>query len=152
MIEVRIEGLAAIERKLKLLPDRIGQRAMRRALRKGANVIRDIARANAKSIDDPQTRENIAKNIAVASGGRKREKQVGGPMMRVGVRGGARLTRGDNGNSGGNTTYWRMIEFGTSQAPAQPFMRPAMNAGATKALETAAAAMPGEIDKELRKL
>lgn len=147
-----IEGLDEIVRKLRLLPDRIGRNAGRRALRKGANIIRDAARANAKQIDDPETREQIAKNIAVASGGAKREKRVGGVMLRVGVKGGARLTKGDNGAPGGNTTYWRMIEFGTSQARAQPFMRPAMNSSASAASSAIISALNTEFDKEISKL
>lgn len=152
MITVKVSGLAEIDRKLRLLPQRIGNNAMRRSLRKGANVIRDIAKANAKQIDDPDTSESIAKNIAVASGGKRREREAGGLLMRVGVRGGARPTRGDNGAPGGNTTYWRLVEYGSSQAKAQPFMRPAMASGATKAFSVTAAAMNTEIDKELRKL
>lgn len=153
-ISVNVQGLAEIERKLKLLPERVGNNAMRRALRKGANVIRDAARANAKRIDDPETREMIWKNIAVAGGGRRREKQAGGPMMRVGVRGGARpLKKGtDTGLPGGNTTHWRFVEFGTSQARAQPFMRPAAASSAGAAYQAFAAAAPAELDKELRKL
>ena len=153
-LDVDVQGLAEIERKLKLLPERVGNNAMRRALRRGANVIRDAARANAKRIDDPETREMIWKNIAVAGGGRRREKQAGGPMMRVGVRGGARpLKKGtDTGLPGGNTTHWRFVEFGTSQARAQPFMRPAAASSAGAAYQAFAAAAPAELDKELRKL
>lgn len=153
-ISVNVQGLAEIERKLKLLPERVGNNAMRRALRKGANVIRDAARANAKRIDDPETREMIWKNIAVAGGGRRREKQAGGPMMRVGVRGGARpLKKGtDTGLPGGNTTHWRFVEFGTGQARAQPFIRPAAASSAGAAYQAFAAAAPAELDKELRKL
>lgn len=153
-LDVDVKGLAEIERKLKLLPERVGNNAMRRALRKGANVIRDAARANAKRIDDPETREMIWKNIAVAGGGRRREKQAGGPMMRVGVRGGARpLKKGtDTGLPGGNTTHWRFVEFGTSEARAQPFMRPAAASSAGAAYQAFAAAAPAELDKELRKL
>ena len=153
-ISVDVQGLAEIERKLKLLPERIGNSAMRRALRKGANVIRDAARANAKRIDDPETREAIYKNIAVAGGGRRRERQAGGVMMRVGVRGGARpLKKGtDTGLPGGNTTHWRLVEFGTSKARAQPFMRPAAASSAGAAYQAFAAAAPAEIDKELRKM
>lgn len=153
-ISVNVQGLAEIERKLKLLPERVGNNAMRRALRKGANVIRDAARANAKRIDDPETREMIWKNIAVAGGGRRREKQAGGPMMRVGVRGGARpLKKGtDTGLPGGNTTHWRFVEFGTSESRAQPFMRPAAASSAGAAYQAFAAAAPAELDKELRKL
>lgn len=149
---VKVEGLAEVTRRLELLPDRVGYRALRRALRKGANVIKAAAVTNAKQIDDPETAEKIWKNIAVAGGGRKREKQAGGPMMRVGVRGGAKPTSGDNGTPGGNTTHWRFIEFGTSQARAQPFMRPAMNSAANGAFNAAATAMVTELDKELAKL
>lgn len=153
-IRVNVEGLAEIERKLKLLPERVGRNAMRRALRKGANVIRDAARANAKRIDDPETREMIWKNIAVSGGGRRRERQAGGPMMRVGVRGGARpLKRGtDTGLPGGNTTYWRFVELGTSQARAQPFLTPAGVEKAQAAYDAIAAAAIKQLDKELSKL
>jgi HK97 gp10 family phage protein len=121
-------------------------------LRKGANVIRDAVRANAKRIDDPETREMIWKNVAVAGGGSRREKRVGGPMMRVGIRGGARPTSGDNGAPGGTTTHWRFIEFGTSRARAQPFMRPAMNSEAGRAAQVVIEAMNVEFDKEAAKL
>lgn len=151
-IRVNVEGLAAIERKLKQLPEKIGRNAMRRALRKGANVIRDAARANAKRIDDPETREQIWKNIAVASAGKRREKEAGGVMMRVGVRGGAKPTRGDNGTPGGNTTHWRFVELGTSEARAQPFLTPAGAEKAQAAYDATAADMIKQIDKELSKL
>ena len=153
-IKVNVAGLAEIERKLKLLPERVGRNAMRRALRKGANVIRDAARATAKRIDDPDTREMSWKNIAVAGGGRRREKQAGGPMMRVGVRGGARpLKRGtDTGLPGGNTTYWRFVELGTSQARAQPFLTPAGVEKAQAAYDAIAADAIKQLDKELSKL
>lgn len=151
-IIVRVDGLEEVERKLKQLPDRLGNRAMRRALRRGANVIRDAARNNAKRIDDPESREQIWKNIAVQGGGRRRERAAGGPMMRVGVRGGARPTRGENGTPGGNTTHWRFVEMGTSQARAQPFMRPAMASSAGQVFDTVAQAAATELDKELDKL
>lgn len=153
-ISVNVTGLAEIERKLKLLPERVGKNAMRRALRKGANVIRDAARSNAKRIDDPETREQIWKNIAVAGGGRGREKQAGGVMMRVGVRGGARpLKKGtDTGLPGGNSTHWRFIELGTSEARAQPFLTPAGVEKAQAAYDAIAADAIKQVDKELAKL
>lgn len=160
-IQVNVEGLAEIERKLKQLPEKIGRNAMRRALRKGANVIRDAARSNARRIDDPETREQIWKNLAVASGGRRREKEVGGVMMRVGVLGGAKQRRrgggtyevgGSKENPGGDTFYWRFLELGTSQMPAQPFLTPAGAEKAQAAYDATAADMIKQIDKELSKL
>jgi HK97 gp10 family phage protein len=153
-VTTNVQGLASLQRKLALLPERVGRNAARRALRKGANVIRDAARVNAKEIDDPATREQIWKNIAVASGGSRREKRVGGVMMRVGVRGGARHTKGDNGAPGGNTTHWRWVHFGvpSMEIPARPFLTQAMNSQAGKASQAIIEAMSKEFDKEAAKL
>lgn len=153
-IEFKIEGLDEVLRKLKVLPERFANRGMRRALRKGANVVRDAARANAKAIDDPETRERIWKNIVVQGGGRRREKLAGGPMMRVGVLGGARLKSDADvsGLSGGNTTHWRLVEFGTSKVAARPFMRPALQNNLTRATEAVVSAAVAELDKEVAKL
>ena len=145
-------GVDEFLRKANLIPERLGRNAGRRALRKGANVIRDAAQANARRIDDPNTREQIAKNIAVSGGGKRREQAVGGVMMRVGVRGGAKPTSGDNGTPGGNTTHWRFVELGTSHARAQPFMLPAMTSKAQAAFNAIVADLNPQIDKELAKL
>lgn len=152
-IEVKIEGLEGIEKKLKQLPANYIKRGLRRALRKGANIIRDDARTNAKAIDDPLTREAIYKNIAVAGGGASREKRAGGPIMRVGVRGGARYNKAGDSLPGGNTTgYWRLVEFGTANQKAKPFMRNAIVTAAEKSLNVTAAAAQIELDKEISKL
>lgn len=55
--------------------------------------------------------------------------------MRVGVLGGAKapaIQSGEfkgkgKGNPGGDTYYWRFLEFGTENMPAHPFMRPAQD-------------------------
>jgi len=149
----QIEGLDDIIRKLKLLPERIGRNATRRALRKGANVIRDAARNNAKRIDDPATREQIWKNIAVYGGGRRREKAAGGVIMRVGVRGGARFDPSADGLPGGNTTgHWRFVELGTSEMRAQPFLTPAGAEKAGAAVTAVVTDLNKQIDREIAKL
>lgn len=158
--QVKLTGTDQILKNLGALPERVGRNAMRRALRKGANVIRDAARVNARRVDDTLTRENIAKNIVTQGGGRKFEKREGGPAMRVGVLGGAKSKRGggtyavggSKANPGGDTFYWRFLEFGTSQMAARPFMRPAMNEGASKAFPVITDAMATETAKELAKL
>lgn len=152
MAEWKLNGAESILAKLKKLPVRMGKNAVRRALRKGARPIRDAARNNAKGIDDPETREQIWKNIAIASGGARRERQEGGVVMRVGVMGGAKPISGDNGAPGGNTTHWRFPEFGTSEIAAQPFLRPAGAEKASAAFDVTASAMQQELDKELAKL
>jgi HK97 gp10 family phage protein len=158
-VTTNVQGLASLQRKLALLPERIGRNAGRRALRKGANVIRDAAKANARKFDDATTREMIWKNITVSGGGVKRERRVGGTMMRVGIRGGARnmekygeFRGAGKGNPGGDTWYWRLLEFGTSKMAAKPFMRPAMNESSGRAAQVVIEAMNVEFDKEAAKL
>lgn len=154
MMEFKLEGVEELERKMKALPDRFTKRAMRRALRKGANIIRDAARNNARQIDDPETRERIWKNISVQGGGSRRERRAGGPMMRVGIRGGARHRNDASLDSlpGKNTTHWRWLEFGTSEVAAQPFMRPAAANNITSVANEVIKAASVELDKELAKL
>ncbi len=150
-----IHGADEIMAKLRKLPERIGRNAMRRALRKGANVIRDAARSNAKRLDDADTSNQIWKNIVTQGGGRKMEKQLGGPVMRVGVLGGAKSKKGPiegKANPGGDTWYWRLLEFGTSDTRAQPILRPAASEKAGAALDATLTAMRTEMDKELAKL
>lgn len=179
-VTVKIEGLDDILAKMKGLSERAIDNAARRSLRKGANVIKTAAVNKAKALDDPKTPERIDKNITVQGGGRDRERQEGGPMMRVGVLGGARkqslgksgeksrkrrrrlgiasldelgeIAGAGAGNPGGDTFFWRFLEFGTSKMRAKPFMRPAMTEQSGAAFEAVAADLPGQLDKELAKL
>ena len=157
---VKIEGLEALDRKLRELPEKVGRRAMRRALRKGATIVRREARSGAQKLDDPRTSNSIAKNIAIRNGGTKRERAEGGPVLRVGVLGGARdysahgeIGTGKSGkeNPGGSTFYWRFLEFGTQSIAPRGFMRSAMERSTSKVFDAVATAMSSELDKELRK-
>ena len=161
-IEVNIEGLDEVQEKLKRLGNpRLMKNAARRSMRKAMAIVRDSARANAKALDDPQTAEKIWKNIAIAAGKTRNPSEV---VMRVGVRGGARIpyTNNDaNRRSGrigksyqleGKVFYWRFLEFGTSRQPATPFMRPALQNNIQAVTNSFAENFNKEIDKELAKL
>lgn len=164
MAAYQVEGLASLLGKLRSLPVKLQKKALRAAMRKGANVIKDAAKANAKLIDDPATAEAIHKNIAVQFSSRK-SRQEGGVVMRVGVLGGARKygntkenvrsgragqtykTLGDKTNPGGDTRYWRFIELGTSRQPARPFLRPAMEQSGQGAIDAAALELNKQLDR-----
>ena len=159
-VKFKIEGLDQLQEKLSKLSDEKRIRNLaRRATRRGANVVARAAKRNAQSIDDPKTRESIHKNIAVRGGGSRRERRVGGAMMRVGIRGGARdmskhgeFKGSGKSNPGGDTFYWRFLEFGTSEMPAKPFMRNAMAQSVDQAIATITQAANAELDKEIAKL
>ncbi len=120
------------------------------SLRKAADIVRISAKKNAYKINDWETANTIAENVVLRFSN-KRFKSSGDLMFRVGVLGGARLTseaqrrrkRRKSGagltleelgeisgkgkdNPGGDTFYWRFVEFGTEKTSAHPFMRPAL--------------------------
>lgn len=154
-VEFNIEGLDEVQEKFKRLANpRLMKNAARRSMRKAMAIVRDAARANAKGLDDPETTEKIWKNIAIAAGKTRNPNEV---VMRVGVRGGA----AQNANtdkaalsklSGGITTYWRYLEFGSVHSPPTPFMRPALQNNIQAVTNSFAENFNKEIDKELAKL
>lgn len=167
MSEQYIHGLGDVEAKLELLSNsKAVKRAASRATRKAIAVVRRDAIANAKNVDDPKTAERIWKNIMIKAG------KISGDnvMMRVGIRGGARhyvkskdnirkglagkryKTDGNKMNPGGDTFYWRFLEFGTQHIPARPFMRPALQNNINTVTNDFAGVFSAEIDKELAKL
>ncbi|UUS56263.1 HK97 gp10 family phage protein [Acinetobacter sp. YH16040_T] len=153
-LDVQIHGIDELNRKLtKLANTKIAKRIARKAARQAMNIVRDAARVNAKAIDDPETVEKIWKNIAVSGGKTRSQNEI---VMRVGVRGGA----AQNANtdraalsklSGGITTYWRYLEFGSANMPATPFMRPAMSNNIQKVTDKFSQVFSVELDKELAK-
>ena len=153
-LDVQIHGIDELNRKLKLLTSsKAAKRIARKAARQAMNIVRDAARANAKAIDDPETAEKIWKNIAVSGGKSRNANEI---VMRVGVRGGA----AQNANtdraalsklSGGITTYWRYLEFGSANMPATPFMRPALSTNIQEVTNKFSNVFGAELDKELAK-
>lgn len=151
-VELNIEGLDQLKRKLDQLSNpKKAKQIARKAGRQAMNLVRDAARANAKAIDDPETREKIHKNIVTQGGKSRNSNEV---VIRVGVRGGAAMNQHSNraalsGLSGGNTTYWRMLEYGNSHQPAIPFMRPALSQNLDKVTTKFVQVFDAEITKAL---
>ncbi|EPF6349215.1 HK97-gp10 family putative phage morphogenesis protein [Acinetobacter baumannii] len=135
-MENEIQGLEPVLRKMRVIGnEKIVKRIARKAMRKGMNLVRDAARQKVKRLDDPATPEKIWKEIVVQNG-RSRNKNT--LVMRVGVRGGARIPYTNNAQNrragrvgqtyqaDGRVFYWRFLELGTSKQPATPFLRPAL--------------------------
>ena len=130
-----IKGLEELRERLRLIPEDMGRRGFKSALRKAALVIAEEARARAESINDPQTGRSISANVGVRFGSRY-SKSTGDLMYRVGIQGGARVKDGKDTSAGAPTPHWRLIEFGTYKMAARPFFRPAMSAKAQQAFDT----------------
>ncbi|MEL6024003.1 HK97-gp10 family putative phage morphogenesis protein [Citrobacter freundii] len=167
-VEVNLTGLESLLGKMEAVSEVTRNKAGRSALRKAANIIRDRARSNAARVDDPLTKEAIYKNI-VASFGSKQFRRTGDLAFRVGVMGGASQyantkanvrkgragktfrTLGDKSNPGGDTWYWRFLEFGTEHVAAKPVLRPAMNGVDTAVISVFAEEMEKAIDRAVRR-
>lgn len=127
-VTVRVTGLNQIDAKLRKIPERTRGKIGKRALGKAALAIRRQARANALSVDDPDTGRKIAQNI----GQRVRSKynrQTGNIKISIGVLAESGRIPNSNPDTGprGNTPHWHLVELGTDKMPAQPFLRRALS-------------------------
>ena len=165
-VQFKIEGLEELLGKLASVTDDVKRKGGRSALRKAAQLIANKAKENAKRLDDPESANDISKNIVARWNG-KLNKSTGDLGFRVGVRGGAKLQKnyytrrgrtareyhvgGDDANPGGNTFYWRFLEFGTKHMPAQPFMRSALADNISEATRTFVTAYTKAIERAIKR-
>lgn len=127
-IKFSLIGFEDISLKLKAVSYDAKYKGGRFALRKVATELARIVKANSEKIDDPQTQRSIPANV-ILRWNRRQFDSNGLLGFRVGVMGGAGgnlPTSAFSSNPGGDTRYWRHLEFGTSRTRAQPFMRKAM--------------------------
>jgi HK97 gp10 family phage protein len=130
-IEFNMLGVEALDKKFKAITYDVKRKGGRSSLRKAAKLIATKAKSKAERVDNPQTARSIAKNIAIRWNN-KIFKRTGDLAFKIGVAGGAKFKKGDQGEA---TPHWRFVEFGTSKMAAQPFMRPSLseNIGAATA-------------------
>lgn len=156
---LNIEGMDQFKRKIEQLSNpKKAKQIARKASRQAINIVRDAARNAARNIDDPDTAEKIYKEIVVQGGKSRNSNEV---KFRVGIRGGAKIPytgNDDNRRKGrigksyqmeGKVFYWRFIEFGTSNMPATPFMRPALEKNISAATNKFVEVFNTEITKAL---
>lgn len=141
-ISVTFPDLDALIGRMSALDASVQRSIARRSTAKGIRLIRDRVRANAAKIDDPKTKNNISKNVHVQWAPRLAKAEQGA-AFRVGIRGGGLGRLENEQNPGGDTYYWRFLEFGTTKLPAKPFFRPAIEGTKETAMQTA-------IDEALR--
>lgn len=158
-VSFKITGLDTFLGKLESLKYETKKKGGRSALRKAAQLVRDAARQNAQTVDDPSTTENIAKNIVERWNGRL-NKQTGDLGFRIGVLGGARdysaygeikTGKKSSQNPGGDTFYWRFLEFGTEKLAARPFMRPALASNVSTATDAFVTEYEKAIDRAIKR-
>lgn len=152
MADVKLNGVDALVAKLDALKYETRYKGGRFALRKAAQVIRNKARESAAALDDTETGRKIADNITEKWNGRL-YKRTGDLGFRVGVQGGAKVTVKGNPDGGAKspTPHWRLLEFGTENMAARPFMRPAGEQSAQAATDEFIRQYGKAIDRAIKK-
>lgn len=151
-VSVNIQGVDELVAKLDSVSYDMKRKGGRAALRKAAKVISDAVKRGAEAINRSETSNSIPANIKIQWGNRT-FKRTGDLLFRIGVDGGAAYKAGNKNASrpGGDTFYWRFIEFGTQKMAARPFMRPAMEENQSKALDTFVSEYKKYIDRAIKR-
>lgn len=118
-ITYKLTGADALSAKFKTLSQEVQRQIVVPAAKDAMDIVLRDARDRAHRVDNPQTPQNIALNIAMIED-TQYFNETGSTKISVGVR------RGRRGRLGGNTFYWWFVELGTSRSRAQPFLRNAL--------------------------
>lgn len=159
--EFDIRGLEGVLDTLQRLPAEVASKnggIVRRALRKGAMVLVDQSRANFKrAVEQPGqtgitdstgfTEKQIVAKRRRPPGGIKGEKFVVTVNYVVHPSGNKFRKRPIRAND-----IAFILEAGSSQQPATPWLRPAFDAKAQEAIDTASAELVRGVDRAVRKL
>ena len=149
-VEFGITGLDSLLGKLDSLSYDVRRKGGRAALRKAAQVVVQRAKEGAERIDDKETGRSISDNIALRWNGRM-FKQTGNLGFRVGVLHGAVLKDGGDLSPNSPTPHWRLIEFGTENMSADPFMRKALANSISEVTNTFVTEYEKAIDRAIRR-
>lgn len=173
-IKVTMSDPRGILNALAKLSEKEQRKVANSAGRKAMAPVRLDAELNAAEFDRGWTPESVKKNIAIQRSPRQ-GRQQGGVVYRVGVLGGARQyshtkenvrkgrvssdgrqrsfykTGGSASNPGGDTWYWRFLEFGTKHSRAQPFLQRALTKNLTRVTDIVTIEFNAGLDKLFKK-
>jgi HK97 gp10 family phage protein len=162
-VTVKLEGLTGVLDTLRALPQEVVAKRggpVRAALRKGALVIHRQELANLQAVTANTSDEGkrystglLAKNVVVTRG--KAPSDGKGERYLVRVR--RKVYPGKSGRSGGGNAVStlasaNLLEYGSSQQPPEPWIRPAFLSRASEAIETTRRELLAGIDRAVRKL
>jgi len=132
MMQFKMDGFMQLEKALSKLPKQIRDGVERTALRTAAKAIEKRAKASA-----PTSSGLLKKSIGVTVKKNKSGKNSGSLSARVGARTGYAETQMVNGRSikKDPVKYAGIVEYGTAQMPARPFIRSAVESSRTEVVE-----------------
>lgn len=132
---IAFAGFKGLDADFKLLSQAEQRKVSRKAVRAGAVVFRDAVRANA-----PVRSGLLKRSISVDTV--RGSATAGVKFKKVLVK-----KKGKKGKHKSVPFYWYFLEHGTSNMPAQPFVRPAFDANIKQAEEAAFNQYLNDIDR-----
>lgn len=130
-IKVTVSGIPELKRALRGLSADMRRKVIRSALRKGAAVIQERAKALAPVLSKPapfRRPGTVRKRITVRASKFARQAGNVGVFINVRpIRGSAQVRRYGraSAHNPNDPFYWRFLEFGTKKMAARPFLAPA---------------------------
>lgn len=158
-VTMKITGLGEIRLMLKELPTATEKNAVRKALIDAAQPI-VLDAANRAPVDQGELRKAMIASTQIVRGQKKYVKKTGKDGVRAFI--GPNYSRTSKGK--GYAPHAHLVEFGTGpryhrgtgkyvgQMPAQPFMRPAFDAGKEKFIADFQVALLKRIEKAMKRL
>lgn len=152
-VELKIEGADELLKMLKRVPANVGKKHMRRAIRQGITLVRQTIKATAP-VRSSAGQRGVRRGQTQSRPGRLRR------LVRVRARRGKRgylkvslfyPTEGTSDNPK-NAFYWRFVEFGTINQPANPYIQRAVDINFQAILAQVIRETNAGIREELNKL
>lgn len=157
-VEVKLHGVDGVLDTLKSLPPEVVSKRggpVRAALRKGALVILKQEKANLQAVTAAAADEGmrystglLLQNLVVTRG----KAPAGGKGERFLVRVRRKSYPRKSGRAVTTLATANLLEYGSSQQPAEPWIRPAFAAKAEEAIRTVETELVKGIDRIVRKL
>jgi len=156
MVEMKLTGMDGVLNLLQSLPPELVSKRggpVKSALRKAALVIQKQAKANLQAATHNATEEQsystglLLQNLIVSRGKAPSSGKGERYLVRVRRKGYVR-----KGKPVSTLKTAQLLEYGSSQQPAEPWIRPAFNAKATEAIRTAETELLKNLDRIVKKL
>lgn len=150
--EVKIEGLEGVLKTLQSLPAEVVSKRggpVKLALAKGARLIRDEVRRNLGNVANGQESTGLLMKNIIASRGKK---PLGTNGERYLVRVKRRTYPDRQGKPVTTLKTAHLLEYGSSNQPATPFIRPAAAARAQQAIKVITDDLLKRVDKTVKTL
>lgn len=148
-MSLQLTGMRELQQALNRLPKELQRTVEASALRAGMAPVRKSARANlGRSKDSGLLQKSLGLTVKKSKNGQL--------TARVGPRSGFTQTVTRKGRTkpqkANPVKYAHLIEYGTSRAPAQPFIRPAVESNSGQIIDEMAKGYDKGLDKAVRKI